>query len=114
MNPQSLAVKIMAAVILLPSVSTGAVYARPLRVSPDQRFFARQDGRPFFWLGDTGWLLFKKCTREETLKYLDTRRRQGFNVIQVMLLHDLKDARNAYNQSAIKGSDVSKPQVKGN
>lgn len=98
-------------VILLHLVLVGSVCAQSLRVSPNQRFLARKDGRPFFWLGDTGWLLFKKCTREETLTYLDTRQRQGFNVIQVMLLHDLQDARNAYHQSAIEGNDVSKPRV---
>ena len=50
--------------------------------------------KTFFWLGDTGWLLFVKCLREETLSYLETRRRQGFNVIQAMRLHDLMKAKN--------------------
>jgi len=36
-----------------------------LQVSSNQRYFQTADGNPFFWLGDTGWLLFrnKKATR---------------------------------------------------
>ena len=101
--------KLLLTVIFLSSF--GNATAQSLRVSPDKRFFAQRNGQPFFWLGDTSWLLFKKCTREETLNYLNTRRRQGFNVIQVMVLHDLKEATNAYHQLAIEGTDVSKPRV---
>lgn len=93
--------------ILLFAVS---VSAQSLKVSPNGRFFT-ENGKPFFWLGDTAWLLFKKCSREETLKYLETRKNQGFNVVQVMVLHDLKDAKNAYGDEAIVGSDVSKTIV---
>jgi hypothetical protein len=81
-----------------------------LKISPNKKFFVTQDGKPFFWLGDTGWLLFTKLTREETLQYLDTRKQQGFNVIQVMVLHDLK-AVNRYGDSALHNGDVSKPSV---
>lgn len=84
--------------------------SQSLKVSPNGRFFT-ENGKPFFWLGDTAWLLLKKCTREETLKYLDTRKKQGFNVVQVMLLHDLKNPTNAYGDKAIERTDVSKPIV---
>jgi hypothetical protein len=30
----------------------------PLSVSANHRFLQRADGSPFFWLGDTAWLLF--------------------------------------------------------
>ena len=36
-----------------------------LKVSENQRFLMDSEGKPFFWLGDTGWLLFSKLTREE-------------------------------------------------
>ncbi len=94
--------------VILVLVSGG--FSQPLRISSDHRYFT-QNGRPFFWLGDTGWLLFVKCTREETIKYLDKRRQQGFNVVQVMVLHDLKKARNIYGDDAVKDRDVSKPVV---
>ena len=46
----------------------------------------KKDGKPFFWLADTGWELFHRLTREEAMKYLDTRRKQGFNVIMAVTL----------------------------
>ena len=58
----------------------------PLRTSADGHFLVREDGRPFFWLGDTAWELFGKLTREELDEYLDTRRAQKFTVLQAILL----------------------------
>ncbi|MFI5131653.1 MAG: glycoside hydrolase family 140 protein [Chitinophagales bacterium] len=81
-----------------------------LKISSNKRFFQTADGKPFFWLGDTGWLLFVKCNREDAIKYLDTRREQGFNVIQVMVLHDVKN-KNAYGDYALKNADVSMANV---
>ncbi|HKO82165.1 MAG TPA: glycoside hydrolase family 140 protein, partial [Chitinophagaceae bacterium] len=67
-----------------------------------------------FWLGDTGWLLFIKCSREEAVQYLQTRKEQGFNVVQVMVLHGVS-AKNEYGDSALINRDVAKPAVtKGN
>lgn len=79
-----------------------------LKVSTNQRFFQTQNGKPFFWLGDTGWLLFVKCSREEVLQYLDARQQQGFNVVQAMVLHTLA-AKNVYGDDALDNKDVSKP-----
>lgn len=33
----------------------------------------KNDGKPFFWLADTGWELFHRLTREEAIQYLDKR-----------------------------------------
>jgi hypothetical protein len=60
-----------------------------LKIAANHRYFMA-DGKPFFWLGDTGWLLFSKLNREEAEQYLDTRSKQGFNVIQVMVVHSIK------------------------
>jgi hypothetical protein len=57
-------------------------------VSPNHRFFQFQDGRPFFWLGDTAWLLTSQLDRADTLTYLDNRAQKGFTVIQVSLVHN--------------------------
>lgn len=56
----------------------------------NHRFLTYSDGKPFFWLGDTGWLLFSKLNCEEAEKYLENRAEKGFNVIQAMVLHELK------------------------
>ena len=82
-----------------------------LKVSADKRFFQTADGKPFFWLGDTGWLLFIKCNREEALQYLDDRKEKGFNVIQAMLVHDIDLGVNDYGDSALHNKDVSLPNT---
>ncbi|HOZ96888.1 MAG TPA: glycoside hydrolase family 140 protein [Niabella sp.] len=81
-----------------------------LQVSANKHYFQTQNGKPFFWLGDTGWLLFVKCNREEVLNYLDARKQQGFNVVQVMVLHTLV-VKNVYGHFALKEGDVSKPLI---
>ncbi|KEO74253.1 hypothetical protein EL17_08965 [Anditalea andensis] len=79
-----------------------------LKISDNQRFFATESGEPFFWLGDTAWLLFGKLDREETEKYLDDRKEKGFNIIQIMTLHTV-GAVNAYGDSALVNQDVARP-----
>ena len=81
-----------------------------IKISSNKRFFSDENGKPFFWLGDTGWLLFGKLTREEANQYLEDRKQKGFNVIQVMVIHSL-DVVNAYNDSALVNKKVSQPRV---
>ena len=79
-----------------------------LKVSENKRYLMNENNEPFFWLGDTGWLLFSKLKREEVELYFDNRVANGFNLIQVMLLHSL-DVKNAYNQFALFDNDVARP-----
>jgi hypothetical protein len=81
---------------------------KPLKISPNGRYFITSDGKPFFWLGDTGWLLFSKLKREEVARFLADRKGKGFNVIQVMALHTLKVV-NAYGDTALKAGNVAAP-----
>lgn len=83
-----------------------------LKVSQDKRFLETADGKPFFWLGDTGWLLFSKLTVAETDQYLADRQQKGFNVIQVMVLHALT-ATTTYGDSALINKNVAHPQTTG-
>lgn len=70
-----------------------------------------EKGDPFFWLGDTGWLLFSKLSREEAEKYFTDRMEKGFNVIQVMVIHDVMKAVNFYGDSAISNNRIDLPLV---
>lgn len=81
---------------------------KSLLISENHRYLTTGDGKPFFWLGDTGWLLFGRLNREEANTYLEDRKQKGFNVIQVMLLHTVP-SRNIYLDSSIVNADVSKP-----
>lgn len=60
-----------------------------LKVSPDGRHFVDQDGRPFFYLADTCWLLFKRVIMEELDEYLKDRAAKGFTVIQAYVIRGL-------------------------
>jgi len=100
---------LLGAAAVLSSVATKAQQTGALRVSDNHRYI-QQGSKPFFWLGDTGWLLFSKLTRAEAEKYLETRREQGFNVIQVMVLHDIAET-NAYGDSALIRTNIAKTAV---
>ncbi|HEV8272743.1 MAG TPA: glycoside hydrolase family 140 protein [Chitinophagaceae bacterium] len=97
--------------ILLGSLLNAEAQLPKLKISSNKRFFTTADGKPFFWLGDTGWLLFIKLKREEALQYLDDRKQKGFNVIQVMVVHDINLGVNAYGDSALHNKDVSMPNT---
>jgi hypothetical protein len=79
-----------------------------LQVSKNQHYFVTEDGKPFFWLGDTGWLTFGKLDRAGVDKYFKDRKAKGFNVVQVMVLHNI-NAVNVYGAKALVNEDVSKP-----
>ncbi len=95
---------------LVSFITFGQFKQEGLKVSANKRYFSDAKGDPFFWLGDTGWLLFGKLNREETIKYLDDRQQKGYNVIQVMVLHNVS-AANAYGDSALVNKNVAKPLV---
>jgi hypothetical protein len=98
-------------IALLVAIATCAQAPLPLlKISSNKRFFQTTDGKPFFWLGDTGWLLFEKCKKEDVLLYLDTRGKQGFNVIQIMVLHDL-GAKDAYGDPALINKNIATPNL---
>ncbi|SHF74449.1 Putative collagen-binding domain of a collagenase [Flavobacterium fluvii] len=79
-----------------------------LKVSKNQHYFVTEDGKPFFWLGDTGWLTFGKLDRAGVDTYFQNRKAKGFNVVQVMVLHNI-NAVNVYGDKALVNEDVSKP-----
>ena len=81
-----------------------------LKVSENGRYLTLADGEPFFWLGDTGWLLFNKLDREEAENYLEDRKGKGFNVIQAMVLHTVPSV-NSYGDSSLVAGDLSKPKI---
>jgi hypothetical protein len=61
-----------------------ALAAAPL-LTPSGHYFVR-DGKPFFWLGDTAWTISTSYTPAEAEEYLEHRARQGFTVINVMMV----------------------------
>ncbi len=87
------------------------VQAQRLRVSENKRFLVKQDGAPFFYLGDTAWELFHRLNREEADHYLQNRKDKGFTVIQAVVLAELDGLRdpNPYGHLPLKGTDPTQP-----
>lgn len=83
---------------------------QPIEIADNAHFFKRANGDPFFWLGDTAWLLLKKLDREAIAAYFDDRKKKGFNVIQVMVLHTL-DVENVYGSKALIEDQINTPNV---
>lgn len=103
---------LLAAVLLISACEqeTRRPALPPLTVSDNHRYLMTAAGEPFFWLGDTAWLLFGKLSREEAGIYLQDRADKGFNVIQVMVLHTL-NYTNRYGDPALVAGDITKPLV---
>ncbi|OXS54058.1 hypothetical protein B1A99_27885 [Cohnella sp. CIP 111063] len=74
-----------------------------LRVNANRRGLEKEDGTPFFWLGDTAWELFHKLNREDAERYLRTRAEQSFNVVQAVALAEFEGATtgNAYGRKPL-------------
>jgi len=62
--------------VLAASPPNGAL--PQIKVSENKHFLVFEDGRPFFYLGDTGWELFHRLNREDAVRYLQSRAGQGF------------------------------------
>jgi len=82
-------------------------------VSQNKRFLLK-NGKPFFWLGDTGWELFHRLTREEADQYLKRRSEQGFTVIQAVVLAEFDGLHtpNANGDIPLIDDDPAKPNEK--
>ncbi len=82
-----------------------------LKVSDNQRFLVREDGQPFFYLGDTAWELFHRLTREEATAYLKLRAQQRFTVIQAVALAEFDGLTepNAYGSLPLTDTDPARP-----
>ena len=85
-----------------------------LKVSDNKRFLVYEDGRPFFYLGDTAWELFHRLNREEASRYLEHRAKNGFTVIQAVALAEIDGhtVPNPYGHLPLLDLDPAKPDVK--
>lgn len=70
-----------------------------LNTSADGHYLCHKDGTPFFWLGDTGWLMPERLNRDEVAYYLSRCSEAGFNVVQIQVVNAVP-AMNVYGQSS--------------
>ncbi|MDE5840253.1 MAG: DUF4038 domain-containing protein, partial [Muribaculaceae bacterium] len=77
-----------------------------LRVSDNGLFLQHEDGTPFFWLGDTGWLLPQRLDRDEAQHYLENTAGEGFNVVQIQVLNGVPSFNRYGQMSHTDGWDL--------
>ena len=57
----------------------------PIRVSENGRYFVDADSKPFYFLADTQWELFRRYSLADAKLILENRKAKGFTVVMVML-----------------------------
>ena len=97
--------------VLLGALNAPAATLPNLKVSDNHRFLVTESGRPFFWLGDTAWELFHRTTRADAETYLSRRSKQGFTVVQAVVLAELNGLTdpNAYGHLPLQDNDPTHP-----
>ena len=68
-----------------------------LVVSEEGRYLKHENGVPFFWLGETGWLMPQRLNRDEVSYYLNKCKDAGYNMVQVQVLNGVP-SMNIYGQ----------------
>jgi hypothetical protein len=109
-----IALAMLAAFFVAASPVNGSSPLPRLKVSENKRFLIYEDGKPFFWLGDTAWELFHRLNREEADHYLEDRSKKGFTIIQAVALAELDGltAPNPYGHLPLINNDPLKPDLK--
>jgi hypothetical protein len=84
-----------------------------LVISSNNRYLQFENGRPFFWLGDTGWLVPQHLDRAEVEYYFNKCRRAGYNMVQIQVM-DAVPSYNIYGQQSLRyGWDFTKADPEG-
>src|SRR5499433_1589251 len=102
---------LIAGALLFSPASAFAAVAPKLKITENRRYLQYENGKPFFYLGDTAWELFHRLNREEATRYLINRAQKGFTVIQATVLSESDGLRSPdpYGNLPLIGSDPSKP-----
>lgn len=82
-----------------------------LTLSPNRRFLIHDDGRPFFYLGDTTWELFHRLDRGAAEYFLRDRAAKRFTVMQSVVLaeEDGLNDPNPYGHRPLIDNDPTRP-----
>ncbi|MFC1538874.1 glycoside hydrolase family 140 protein [Candidatus Latescibacterota bacterium] len=107
----------LAVPLILLLFLSGTLFAEnfiPLKVfSQNGHFIVKENGEPFFYLGDTAWELFHRLTREETERYLKNRQQKKFTVIQAVALAEFDglNTPNRYGDKPLVENDPEQPDI---
>ena len=84
----------------------------PLHVSDNHKYLFHGE-TPFYWMGDTAWLMLQRSSREDVDTYLKNRADKGFNVIQTDFVHTVPQTDHFGNHAVAGDTDFTKPLVEG-
>ncbi|MFN8095471.1 MAG: glycoside hydrolase family 140 protein [Vicinamibacteria bacterium] len=109
--------RVLASIVAIPLLAASLAQAAPLprlKVSDNRHYLVTEDGKPFFWLGDTAWELFHRLSREDAARYLDDRAQRGYDVVQAVALAEFDGLveQNAYGHRPLVDNDPTRPDVK--
>src|SRR5262249_40509194 len=102
---------LMAIALLSFPASALSTAAPKLKVTENRRYLQYENGKPFFYLGDTAWELFHRLNREDATRYLTNRAQKGFTVIQAVILAQLGGLTvpNPYGDLPLVDGDPARP-----
>ena len=115
MNTKTMKMKrillLMVAIANLFATATQAQNLAQLKVSDNGHYLQTDDGKPFFYQGDTAWELFHRLDREEADLFLQNRASKGYNVIQAVALAECDgvDVDNAYGHKPLVNRNPAQP-----
>ncbi len=90
-------------IFLIPSFT----FSQQLQVSADGRRLVKEDNSVFFYMADTGWEFFHRCTKEESEMYLKDRKEKGFNVIQAVVLAEIDGLKTPNMEGNLPFTDLN-------
>lgn len=83
--PRLLLFSVVLPIVLLGWSLTLNAASGPIRVSENRRYFVDEQGKPFYFLADTQWELFRRYSFDDAKLILENRKAKGFTVVMVML-----------------------------
>ena len=115
MNFSKIAFLVVFVVICLSANSQPWKEHGKLQVSKENsHYLSFQDGKPFFWLADTGWEMLHRLNRTEIETYFKNRKAKGFNVIQTVLISEFIHSdklTNYYNDCIFRNENPETPLI---
>lgn len=112
---------VMALLLIVTGIQAKTKVFKPwsegkLVVSENHRYLQTAKGTPFFWLGNTSWLLPERLNRDEVAFFLNKEQEAGFNVEQIQVLNAIP-TYNVFGQTANNAEfnfkDIDKKGVYG-
>lgn len=89
----------------VPNVSEDPIFQKgAIQHEPGKYYLSYNDGTPFFWLACTAWNGALKSTDEEWGYYLNQRKKNNYNVIQLVTTEWRGCDKNAEGLTAIDGA----------